>query len=208
MDGRKFDTLTRSLVATSSRRLALSAGMSSLGLLIGNVHGSTAGKKKRKGRNNKKDNKPKCPRKSDLTKTQVCGQTCCDPVKGPCCKGNICCADGLKCCGGEICCAACKASGSKECCESPATVCGDACCASTFTCCSNPDSVASCCPPGSAPCGRCPTGLCGCCPAGLRCCGNSCCLGACCSDGSGTCARADGSCDPVGTFPNFCGIPY
>jgi hypothetical protein len=200
MDGDSFDNLARGLSVVRSRRRGLATGLFGLGTLLGGRSGPSGpmpmdasakkGKGKRKGRkgkkkDKKKDDKPRCTEPKD----QECGQTCCDSVNGPCCKGNVCCESGLSCCGGDKCCEACRRDDPKECCPQP-NICGNACCDSTFACCRTAGGPDGCCPPGSKPLGltgKCSNGNCGCCPIDWAICGDLCCPGGCCPDNPGQC---------------------
>jgi hypothetical protein len=124
MDPKRFDALTRFLVAPATRRRAVAAASGGLAALLGHaverVTNRTEAKRKKK--------KNKC--KSLLDQ---CAFRCCEAQTRECCKGTT-----WECCGGTLCCprGTCvrPAGGAPFCCSQEQR-CGRFCCPQESTCC-------------------------------------------------------------------------
>jgi len=187
MDGTRFESFTRALTATLSRRavtralVSLTAG-SVLAPLLRLTDADAKGNKGKRKRKKRKKNKPK---------TQRCGRNaawceagtfsaCCSTVIDP---GE----DDFT----EICthdCGCCD-RGFSFCCAGRDEV---LCCANSDRCAYGPDFQPFCCPPEYTKCGP----VAPCCPPDSFCCTNN---GACCPNGSECCPN--GGCAVPPTLP-------
>jgi hypothetical protein len=175
MDPTRFDSLTRSLGWTSSRRTALRSGLGALTITAGWLSAAPVSHAKKK-RKKKRANRPKCPEcpapPVDVCCAEgqtVCGGTCVDLRTnvshcGRCgngCHINARCTDGTCTCIGSNC-----PDPNWTCCPVSVGLCACQPPANGFMRADTCGFVGASCPAGTTPCvGECAT----CCPSGTRC---------------------------------------
>lgn len=196
MDGAKFDSLTRLLFATESRREAITMAAASIGAQVslgtrdaGAKGGRGKGGGKKKGKNKKKkDKRPPPPTQVCKNGGDFCAGTCCPPLHrcvmtvafgvDPCCPAAQVCtsADGAM----KTCCPA-SSEPITGCCvgkDAQGNII-DFCCYGDRTCGYDEDKNGSCCRSGEKPCG-----------------------GSCCSSNSFCCARTKNGLREYACCPN------
>jgi hypothetical protein len=213
MDDRRFDNLTRFLVAPSRRSLLATAGGAALTTLLGGGGNGTLARKKRKKKKRKQTGSgciPDCAGKECGGngcggECGACGaqETCSEGrcICVPSCGGKECGGNG---CGGE--CGSCRAG---DACQGSSCVCATAgalgpgeTCESASECCPYPD-VERFCTHGQGPCPAflkvCRYGLGGKCLGSCDCEGDLECRGGSCACPAGEVYMGSGNCCPAGS---------